>query len=99
MGFRIALDDLGAGYAGLTSFAALEPDIVKLDAALTNGAEKEQLKRNLIRSLVGLCKSLGILVVAEGIESEGDRNVVVDLGCDLLQGFLLGRPARLEPEA
>ena len=96
MGFRIAVDDLGAGYAGLTSFAALEPDIVKLDSALTNGVENQPLKRNLIGSMVGLCKSLGILVVAEGIETEGDRDVVVDLGCDLLQGFLLGRPARLE---
>jgi EAL domain-containing protein (putative c-di-GMP-specific phosphodiesterase class I) len=96
MGFRIAVDDLGAGYAGLTSFAALEPDIVKLDAALTCGVEKEQFKRNVIGTMVGLCKREGILVVAEGIETEGDRDVVVDLGCDLLQGFLLGRPARLE---
>ncbi len=96
MGFRIAVDDLGAGYAGLTSFAALEPDIVKLDSALVSGVEKAPLKRNLIGSLVGLCKSLGILVVAEGIETEADRITVVDLGCDLLQGFLLGRPGRLD---
>jgi len=99
MGFRIALDDFGAGYAGITSFTALEPDIVKLDGALTSGVETEQLKRNLIGSLVGTCKREGILVVAEGIETEADRDVVVDLGCDLLQGFLLGRPARLGADA
>jgi len=96
MGFRIAVDDLGAGYAGLTSFAALEPDIVKLDSALISGVAREPLKKNLVGSLIGLCKGLGILVVAEGIETEADRETLMDLGCDLLQGFLLGRPARLE---
>lgn len=91
-GLRIAIDDLGAGYAGLTSFAALEPDIVKLDMALVRGVDKEPLKQKLIGSLAGVCRDLGILVVAEGIETAGERETVTRLGCDLLQGFLLGRP-------
>jgi EAL domain-containing protein (putative c-di-GMP-specific phosphodiesterase class I) len=92
-GFRIAIDDLGAGYAGLTSFTALEPSVVKLDMALVRGVDKEPLKQRLIGSLTTLCKDLGILVVAEGVETEGEREAVKTLGCDLLQGFLLGKPA------
>jgi len=91
-GFRIAIDDLGAGYAGLTSFTALEPGVVKLDMALVRGADAEPLKRRLIGSLTTLCKDLGIVVVAEGVESEAERAVLKELGCELLQGFLFGRP-------
>ena len=93
LGFRIAVDDLGAGYAGLTTFAALEPDIVKLDMSLVRNVDREPVKRKLIGSMTGLCRDLGMLVVAEGIETTAERDVVVELGCDLLQGFLLGRPA------
>jgi EAL domain-containing protein (putative c-di-GMP-specific phosphodiesterase class I) len=93
MGFRIAVDDLGAGYAGLNTFAALEPEVVKLDIELVRGAHSEAVKRKLIRSVCSVCRDLGILVVAEGIETVPDRDAVIELGCDLLQGFLLGRPA------
>ena len=94
LGFRIAVDDLGAGYAGLTSFATLEPEIVKLDTALVRNVDSLPIKRQLIGSMTSLCKDLGTLVVAEGIETEAERDVIVELGCDLLQGFLLGRPER-----
>jgi len=103
MGFRIAVDDLGAGYAGLNSFAALEPEVVKLDIELVRGSHTEAVKRKLIGSVCSVCKDLGILVVAEGIETEEDRDTVTELGCDLLQGYLLGRPAaqplRVKPPA
>lgn len=94
LGFRIALDDLGAGYSGLGALAALEPEIVKLDLSLVRGAHAEPVKRRLVTSLVSACKDLGILVVAEGIENDQDREVLAGLGCDFLQGFLFGRPAR-----
>ena len=83
--------------AATENFLVLENHSVDVPwwSDLVNGVEKAPLKRTLIGSLVGLCKGLGILVVAEGIETEADRNTVVDLGCDLLQGFLLGRPGRL----
>jgi EAL domain-containing protein (putative c-di-GMP-specific phosphodiesterase class I) len=93
LGYWIGVDDLGAGYAGLTSFATLEPDIVKLDMALVREAHREPVKRRLIGSICGLCHELGILVVAEGIESEEERRVAVAEGCDLLQGYLIGRPS------
>jgi EAL domain-containing protein (putative c-di-GMP-specific phosphodiesterase class I)/CheY-like chemotaxis protein len=96
-GFRIAIDDLGAGYAGLTSFTVLEPDVVKLDMTLIRGLDRDSLKRRLVASMTSLCKELGILTVAEGVETAGERDALVDLGCDLLQGFLFGRPAAPTP--
>ncbi len=92
-GFRIALDDLGAGHSNLNGFAALEPDFVKLDMALIRDVDCEPVKRRLVRAMVETCHDLGIAVVAEGIERPGERAVVEELGCDLLQGFLLARPA------
>ena len=95
LGYRIAIDDLGAGYAGLTSFAALEPEVVKIDMALVRGVDREPIKRRLIGSMAGLCKELGSVVVAEGVETASERDVLVDLGCDLLQGFLFGKPGEI----
>jgi EAL domain-containing protein (putative c-di-GMP-specific phosphodiesterase class I) len=92
MGYRVALDDLGAGYAGLTSFAALSPEIVKIDMSLIRGLDADPLRQKLVTSLAGLCRDLGIVVVAEGIETEAERDASVRCGCELLQGFLLGRP-------
>jgi EAL domain-containing protein (putative c-di-GMP-specific phosphodiesterase class I)/CheY-like chemotaxis protein len=96
-GFRIAVDDLGVGYAALASFASLEPDMVKLDMSLIRDVDRHPTRRKLVGSIAELCRSLGILVVAEGVETEAERDVVVELGCDLLQGFLLGRPGPLGP--
>lgn len=98
MGFRIAIDDLGAGYAGLTSFAALEPDFVKLDMSLVRDVDQNLTKQKLVRSISALCKDLGMVVVAEGIETVAERDAVVDLGCELLQGYLLAKPAPPFPD-
>jgi EAL domain-containing protein (putative c-di-GMP-specific phosphodiesterase class I)/ActR/RegA family two-component response regulator len=99
MGFRIALDDLGAGYAGLTAFAQLQPDIVKLDMSLVRDAHREPTKLRLIRSMTQVCGELGMLVVAEGIETEAERDAVVEAGCDLLQGYLFAKPGPPFPDA
>jgi EAL domain-containing protein (putative c-di-GMP-specific phosphodiesterase class I) len=96
LGYRIAIDDLGAGYAGLTSLATLAPDIVKFDMALIRGLDQDVVRRKLVASMAAVCRDLGISVVAEGIETEGERAAAIDAGCDLLQGYLLGRPARMD---
>jgi len=93
LGYRIAVDNLGAGHTGLDSITTLEPHIVKLDGSLMERCDQEQVKRKLIGAATSFCHDSGILVVAEGIETEGERAVGVAEGCDLLQGFLLGRPA------
>lgn len=95
LGYRIAIDDLGSGYSGLTAFASLEPDMVKLDMGLVRGVDGHPLRRRLVASLAELCRGLGITVLAEGVETEAERVVLVEAGCDLLQGFLFGRPLRL----
>lgn len=98
LGYRIALDDIGAGYAGLASFALLEPDIVKLDMALVRDLDRAPTKRRLIRSLMEVCGDFGMQVVAEGIETIAERDALLDLGCDLLQGYLFARPDRPFPK-
>lgn len=97
IGFRIAIDDLGAGYAGLTSFAQLDPDVVKLDMTLVRDVEKTPIKAKLVQSLCAVCRDLGVTVVAEGIETEAERNCIVELGCELLQGYLLAKPGPAFP--
>jgi EAL domain-containing protein (putative c-di-GMP-specific phosphodiesterase class I) len=98
MGFRIAIDDIGAGYSGLNSFAMIQPDIVKLDITLVRDVDRDPVKRKLVRVLGDLCHDLGILVVAEGVETPAERDTLVELGCDLLQGYLFARPGAPFPE-
>ncbi len=97
-GFRIAIDDLGAGYAGLTSFATLEPEVVKLDMSLIRDVDKYVTKQKLVRSMAQLCHDLGAEIVAEGVETEAEFHAVVELGVDIVQGYLIARPAPPFPQ-
>lgn len=99
MGFRIAVDDLGAGYAGLTSFAQLEPEVVKLDMSLVRGVHTQPTKLTLVRTMITMCRELGMQVVAEGIETTQERDAIVDAGCDLMQGYLFAKPGSAFPPA
>jgi len=96
-GFRIAVDDLGAGYAGLTSFVSLEPELVKLDMSLIRDLDQHPTKRKLVGSVATLCRELGLLVVAEGVETKAELEHVIALGCDLIQGYLVAKPGRPFP--
>jgi EAL domain-containing protein (putative c-di-GMP-specific phosphodiesterase class I)/CheY-like chemotaxis protein len=97
-GFKLAIDDLGAGYAGLSSFVALEPEIVKLDMSLVRNAHTSPLRQRLIGSMASLCKELGIQVIAEGIEVVEEGDTVRHAGCDLLQGYYFAKPGPPFPE-
>lgn len=94
LGFEIAIDDLGAGYAGLTSFTQLNPHVAKLDMSLVRGVDADPRRQSIVRSMKGLCDELDIAVIAEGIETGAERDKLAELGCDLLQGFLFAKPAR-----
>jgi EAL domain-containing protein (putative c-di-GMP-specific phosphodiesterase class I)/CheY-like chemotaxis protein len=94
LGFRIAVDDLGAGYAGFTSFAQINPEIVKIDMSLIRNIDKEPTKQKLVRSLLQLCQEMKVEVVCEGIETIEERDSLVSLGADLLQGYLFAKPER-----
>jgi EAL domain-containing protein (putative c-di-GMP-specific phosphodiesterase class I) len=97
MGFRIAVDDLGAGYAGLTSFAQLEPEVVKFDMSLVRGLHENETKWKLIQSMAALFGEMGLIVIAEGVETACERDALVTAGCDLFQGFLFGKPGNPFP--
>ncbi|MFO0744972.1 MAG: EAL domain-containing protein [Myxococcota bacterium] len=94
LGFRLAVDDLGSGYSGLSSMVLVQPEIVKLDMSLIRDIDREPTKQRLVSSMTQLCADMNVVPIAEGIESEGERDMVASLGCTRMQGYLFGRPAR-----
>ncbi|NSX54579.1 EAL domain-containing protein [Sulfitobacter sp. 1151] len=94
-GIRIAIDDAGAGYAGLQHIVRLRPDIIKLDISLTSNIDQDLVRRSLATALVGFANETNALMVAEGVETEMEFATLKYLGIDLMQGYLLGRPADL----
>lgn len=92
-GLITAIDDFGAGYAGLNLLAEFQPDILKLDMALTRDIDSDRRRQVIVKSILGAARDLEIRVIAEGIETEGEFGCLRDLGVDLYQGYLLARPA------
>ena len=92
-GFRNAIDDFGAGYAGLTLLADLTPDILKLDMALTRDIDSSAARRAIVSGFAGICAALGIALVAEGIETSAELETLRSLGIRYAQGYLIARPA------
>ncbi|HUN72110.1 MAG TPA: bifunctional diguanylate cyclase/phosphodiesterase [Steroidobacteraceae bacterium] len=95
LGCDIAIDDLGAGSSGLKSWAEIRPDYVKVDRYFVAGIERDPVRAEILRSLVDIGRVTGCRIVAEGIENRGQCALVLDLGVDYLQGYLLGRPSRI----
>ncbi len=93
-GFRLAVDDLGTGYSGLTCLVRFKPEFVKYDRELVDGIHASNTRTKLVGTLEQLCRELGIRTIAEGIEQAIDRDALIALGCDLLQGYLFGRPSK-----
>ena len=103
-GFHTAIDDFGAGYAGLNLLAEFQPDILKIDMGLVRGIDASASKRVIVDGIVSICKALGIRVMAEGIETAAERDCLRAAGISLMQGYLFSRPAfkalgRIAPEA
>ena len=92
LGYRIAIGNVGSGYADLASIADLEPDVVKLDLGLIRNLNNELVRRRLVGGLLTTCADLNLDSIAEGVETAGERDALGDLGCDLMQGYLFGRP-------
>lgn len=91
-GYRIAIDDLGQGHAGLNTFVQLDPDFVKLDMSLIRGIDSHHLRRQVVRAMLELCRELKIQVIAEGVETLAEHKTLLSLGAELLQGYLYARP-------
>jgi EAL domain-containing protein (putative c-di-GMP-specific phosphodiesterase class I) len=92
LGARIAIDDVGAGFASLRHILRLAPDIVKLDLSLTHGMEDGSGAHALTSAMVGFAADTGALIAAEGIETHSELDLLRKLGIDHGQGYLLGRP-------
>ena len=94
LGYRVAVDDLGSGFSGLNSLVSIMPDFVKLDRELMCRIDKSPTKQRLVKALTLFCEHSNIEVIAEGIETTGERDTAVELGCPLLQGFFFGKAER-----
>jgi EAL domain-containing protein (putative c-di-GMP-specific phosphodiesterase class I)/CheY-like chemotaxis protein len=94
-GLRLAIDDAGAGFASLRHILQLAPDLIKLDGALIGGIENDRSQQALARGLTSFAHSIGVPIVAEGIERSGQIDALSELGIEYGQGFFLGRPAPL----
>jgi len=91
-GFSFAIDDVGGGYASLESIAATKPRIIKIDHHIVHNIHKDSIKRSLVKFLVTFCKENSIISVAEGIEQREDFDILMQMGVDAAQGFLLCEP-------
>lgn len=94
-GLRTAIDDFGAGFAGLTLLAAFQPDVVKIDLALVDGIDERPASRAIVRGVKQMCAEMGIVLVAEGVERREQMEVLRDLGICYMQGNLFA-PAAFE---
>ncbi|KQU55644.1 diguanylate phosphodiesterase [Sphingomonas sp. Leaf339] len=92
-GFTTAIDDFGAGYAGLGLLADLEPDMLKLDMALIRSIDTSSARRTIVAGVVQIADALGVKCIAEGIETAAELQTLREIGIRLCQGYLLARPA------
>lgn len=93
MGYRIALDDLGTGDSGLETFSLLQPDVVKFDVDLVRDLHECPTRELLVESMTAICEEMGILTVAEGLETREELEAALKAGCRLVAGHFLGKPA------
>jgi diguanylate cyclase (GGDEF)-like protein len=99
LGVRIAMDDFGTGYSSLSSLQSFPFDKIKVDRSFTSGIGSNTQSSAIVRAVIGLGKSLNLPVIAEGVETEGQRAFLMREGCHELQGYLIGRPQLIETYA
>jgi EAL domain-containing protein (putative c-di-GMP-specific phosphodiesterase class I) len=92
-GFRTAIDDFGAGYAGLNLLSEYQPDIIKIDMELVRDIDTSKPKQAIVNGIVAISAALNVRVLAEGIETKAERDFLCDAGIELMQGYLFCKPA------
>jgi len=90
--FMTAFDDFGAGYSNLNLLADFQPDLIKLDMALTRNIDNDRVRRTIVIAILTVCRELSIQVIAEGIETVGECNTLLELGVILYQGYYFAKP-------
>jgi EAL domain-containing protein (putative c-di-GMP-specific phosphodiesterase class I) len=93
LGFITAIDDFGAGHAGLNLLANLQTDLIKIDMEIIRGVTDSAARRAIIAGILVMARALDITIIAEGIETEAELATLRDAGIDLFQGFLFAKPA------
>jgi len=93
LGLKTAIDDFGAGFAGLDLLSKFQPDVVKLDMELIRNIDASAVKRAMVRHTAHMLEDLGVMMVCEGVETLAEFEVLRDLGVDLMQGYLFSKPA------
>ena len=94
-GFRFSIDDMGMGFSSLEAMVELQPDFVKIDMCLTRGIGSNRTKRGIVEMIASVCKDSSICVISEGIETEEELRILMDIGVEYGQGYLLGRPEKI----
>ncbi|BAW97558.1 EAL domain protein [[Synechococcus] sp. NIES-970] len=92
-GFKTAIDDFGAGYAGLNLLSEIQTDIIKLDMALIRGIDQDKVRQAIVKGVLQVAEELSSIIIAEGIETKTELNILLDLGIELFQGFYFAKPA------
>jgi EAL domain-containing protein (putative c-di-GMP-specific phosphodiesterase class I) len=92
LGFATAIDDFGAGYAGLGLLADFQPDLIKIDMKLVRDVDHNRAQQAIVGAIITMCRHLGVRVVAEGVESFGEYHWLRERGVELFQGYLFARP-------
>lgn len=92
MGFATAIDDFGAGYAGMNLLAAFQPDFIKLDMDLIRGIDADETKKIVVDGVLAIARKLGVTPICEGVETAGEFKTLRDMGVDLMQGYYFARP-------
>ncbi len=95
MGILIAIDDFGTGYSSLEYLRKMPLDFLKIDKSFIKDLTGENSSRILIETIVSMAKHLGVLTIAEGVETEQQFDILYECGCDYFQGFLFGKPTAL----
>ena len=96
LGVRIAIDDFGTGYASLSHLQRLPVDILKVNKSFVAALSDEDKSRDLLKAIMGVGRALSLAVIAEGIEAQSQMNTLHEMGCEMAQGFLVGRPTPAE---
>lgn len=95
-GFRIAMDDFGTKYSNISILASLKFDVIKLDRSMVYNIDKNETSKKILKHLIDMCKDIGVECVAEGVETKAQAEILEEIGCPLLQGFLYSKPVDAE---